>query len=371
MTGRPAGSVSPFALTVPEHEVARLQSRLDDAVLPRQTPGPDWTRGIPVPLLTDLLERWRGEYSWPAAERRLAREQHLLYTEPRASVHTVRRPALRDGALPVLALHGWPYSYAQMLPLADALDGSHELVAPSLPGFVHSPALGQPFSARTVAGLLHRLMTDGLGHERFLVYGEDMGAPVADWLAALYPGSVAGIVASHPSFSAQARPGLTLDEDERAFLQSTRQHGESGYAHLQSTRPDTLAAALQDSPVGLLAWIAEKVAAWSHGGHATGLDDVDVDDLLTLVSLYWHTRSIGTSMRSYCEPDDFDSHPVVTVPTSVVVNTHEARYPRSLAEKSYSDLRSFSTLHDAGHFTAWENPRAVAAAIRAHAARTR
>lgn len=360
-------SITRTSFTVPATETDRLRRRLDEAVLPAQTPGADWTRGIPVSLLADLLGRWRDGYSWPEAERRLGREDHLTYSEPGARVHAVRRAARTDGTLPVLALHGWPYTYAQMLPLADALDGSHELVAPSLPGFLHSPALDRPFGARTVAEILHRLMTSGLGHDRYLVYGEDMGAPVADWMAALYPGAVAGIVATHPSFSAQAREGQTLDEDERTFLASTHQHAESGYAHLQGTRPDTLAAALQDSPLGLLAWIAEKVAAWSHGGHATGLDAVDTDELLTIVSLYWHTQSIGTSMRSYCEPDDFDAHPVVTVPAAVLTNTHEASYPRSLAEKSYSDLRSFGTLHDAGHFTAWENPGAVAEAIRSHA----
>ncbi|WHP17878.1 epoxide hydrolase family protein [Cellulomonas sp. ES6] len=352
-----------LAFRVPGPEREDLRGRLERTRLPAQEPGRPWERGIPVDVLGGLVDRWLA-LDWDAVEARLGRERQLLLTGDGAQLHALWRPARREGALPVLALHGWPYTYAQMVPLADALAGDHGVVAPSLPGYVHSPALREPFSARRVAELFHHMMTDGLGHERYLVYGEDIGAPVADWLAGLYPDHVAGIVASHPSFSAQQRAGVELDEGEQAFLAGTYRPEETGYAHQQGTRPDTLAVGLLDSPAGLLAWIAEKVAAWSDGGTATGLDGIAVDELLTLTSLYWFTRSIGTSFRSYAEPADFDLHPVVTVPAALLVNTHERGYPRSLGDKSYTDIRSFERLGRGGHFTAWENPGAVADAIR-------
>lgn len=363
MTQDDRWQVADFTLTVPERDLDELRSRLERTRLPVQEPGERWSRGIPVDVVDHLVRRWR-ELDWRAVEADLAREQQMVLTGDGAQLHALRRPARADGALPVLALHGWPYTYAQMVPLADALGGAHEVVAPSLPGFVHSRPLSEPFTARRVAELFHRMMTVGLGHERYLVYGEDMGAPVADWIAGLYPDHVAGIVASHPSFSAQQRAGVELDQAEREFLAGTYRPDETGYAHQQGTRPDTLAVGLLDSPAGLLAWIAEKVAAWSDGGTGTGLDGIPTDELLTLTSLYWFTRSIGTSFRSYVEPGDFDLHPLVTVPASLLVNTHERGYPRSLGDKSYTDVRAFERLDRGGHFTAWENPAAVAGAIR-------
>ena len=361
-------------MTIPPHaffhvsptDLESLHCRLRSAVLPEQSPGEDWSRGIPTRVLQRLIARWAGDYDWRARERLLNREAHDSYLSSIGPLHYVQRRG-DEAKLPLLAIHGWPYSYAQLLPLADALNGEHTVIIPSLPGFAHSPASMQPFSARRIAEALHSLMVDRLGHHRYIVYGEDMGAPVADWIAGLHPGPVAGIVASHPSYSAQARPGVLLTQDERAFLRQARDPIESGYAHQQGTRPDTLAVALLDSPVGLLAWLAEKVAAWSDGGHASEFGGLSDDAVLDLVSLYWHTRSIGTSFRSYAEPSDFDDHPLVAAPASILINTHERGYPRSLAEKSYTGIRAFQRLERGGHFTAWENPAAIATAIRQHA----
>jgi pimeloyl-ACP methyl ester carboxylesterase len=223
--------------------------------------------------------------------------------------------------------------------------------------------LPEPFSSLGVARRWNRLMTEEFGYERYLTYGEDVGAGVSDWLAGSFPDSVAGIIASHASFSGRSRDGVELTDEEVDFLASVNDPRESGYAHEQGTRPDTLAAALIDSPTGLLAWISEKVGAWSDGD---GLERFDVDDVLTNVMVYWVTRSIGTSFRPYCEPgDDDELHPIVEVPSSILIQTHEAKYPRSLAEKSYADIRAFSRLEAGGHFTAWEAPDAVAAAVRA------
>lgn len=358
---------STFTFEVPDADLDHLRRRLAEATLPAQTAGPDWSRGIPMALVEDLLTYWLDGFDWRAHERAINREQHRFYRDPSGDlIHFIQRPG-DTNAVPVLVLHGWPYTYAQMIPLIDAIDGVHTMIAPSLPGFGHSPASNDLFSARGIAQAMHRLMTAGLGHERYMVYGEDIGAPIADWMAALHPESVTGIVASHPSFSAQARPGKALTAEEQTFLDSTRDPLESGYAHLQGTRPDTLATALTDSPVGLLAWIAEKVACWSDGGGRTGIGPIAQDDLLALVATYWHTKSIGTSFRSYSEPDDFDDHPVITAPATILINTHEAAYPRSLAEKSYSDIRHFERLSYGGHFTAWEAPQTVASAIIRHA----
>lgn len=356
-----------FSFKVSEDAIADLNTRLHRAVPPRQSPGATWSRGIPTDLLKALLDSWRNDFSWRLEEERLAREAHLQYRREDVDLHLIHSQAPYPESPPLLALHGWPYTYAQLLPLADALTPVRSMAIPSLPGFAHSAPLAQPFEARRVAQVMHTMMLD-LGYERYFVYGEDIGAPIADWIAASYPEAVIGMVASHPSFSAQSRAGINLTPEEQSFLESTRRSDETGYAHIQATRPDTLAASLEDSPIGLLAWLAEKIAVWSHGGRSSGLDNFKPDEVLSLVSLFWFTRSLGTSFRSYSEPTDFDDHPVIRVPAAILINTHESAYPRSLAEKSYTDVRAFTRLSTGGHFTAWENPVAVTHALEGLAA---
>jgi len=351
-----------FRIEVPQTVLDDLRRRLETTILPEPTPGPEWSNGIPPRVLAALVDRWRTGYDWRAFERRVnGYEQRMVQIEG-SDVHVVRLPARRASGLPIVLTHGWPYSFASMLDLADLLAEDRDVVVPSLPGYGYSAALPEPFSAQGVARRWNTLMTSELGYDRFLTYGEDVGAGVSDWLAGTHPESVAGIVATHASFSARSRPGIDLTEEETAFLRSVARPEESGYAHLQGTRPDTLAAALLDSPSGLLAWIAEKVAAWSDGD---GLEHFDMDDVLTNVALYWVTRSIGTSFRPYREsPDDDDLHPLIEVPAAIVIQRHESAYPRSLAEKSYTDIRSFERLERGGHFTAWEAPESVARTVR-------
>lgn len=352
-----------YRIHVPDTDLDDLRRRLDAAILPEPTPGPEWSNGIPPRVLRRLIDRWREGYDWRAFERRLEGYDQRMVDLDRCATHVVIATARHPGdAFPIILGHGWPYSFASMLDLADVLREERDVVIPSLPGYGWSAPLPEPYSSAAVAARWNALMTAALGHDRYLTYGEDVGAGVSDWLAASYPESVAGIVASHASFSGRSRPGVELTDEELAFLAAVAQPAESGYAHEQGTRPDTLAAALIDSPSGLLAWIAEKVAAWSDGDHLERFDD---DDILTGVSVYWHSRSIGTSFRPYRESTDEDElHPLITVPASILIQRHEAAYPRSLAEKSYTDIRSFARLLRGGHFTAWEAPDAVAAAVR-------
>lgn len=351
-----------FRIDVPQPVLDDLHRRLEATILPEPTPGPEWSNGIPPRILAALVDRWSSGYDWRAFERRVAGYEQRMVDLDGCDVHVVRLPARRATGLPIVLTHGWPYSFASMLGLAHLLSEERDVVIPSLPGYGYSAVLPEPFSSPGVAHRWNALMTAELGYDRYLVYGEDVGAGVSDWLAGAHPESVAGIIAPHASFSARSRPGVELTEEEKEFLRSVARPEESGYAHQQGTRPDTLAAALLDSPSGLLAWIAEKVAAWSDG---EGLEPFDVDDVLTNAALYWVTRSIGTSFRPYREsPDDDELHPLIEVPAAIVVQRHEAGYPRSLAEKSYTDIRSFERLERGGHFTAWEAPYAVARIVR-------
>lgn len=344
----------PFTFRATDEELERLQRRLDESTVPAPTPG---VHGIRMPTLERLLDRWRGGFDWRAAERRLFALEHRIATVEGTRIHFVHVRGGRTGRLPIVLTHGWPYSFAEMLPLAEALRGELDVVIPSLPGYTWSEPLSEPFTEEAVARRWRALMVDELGYERFLTYGEDVGAGVSDWLAGGHPDAVAGLVATHSSFGARDRDE-SLTPEEEAFFARFDAEGPlaAGYAHQQGSRPDTTAAALLDSPVGLLAWIGEKLLEWA------GDEALPDDTVLTTVTLYWLTRSIGTSFRPYSDAGGAP-HPLVDAPAAVRVQRRERDYPRSLAERSYRDLRSFSVLERGGHFPALETPAEVAAAV--------
>lgn len=350
----------PFVFRASDEQLELLRRRLADSAVPEPTPG---AHGIPMPTLQRLLDRWRDGFDWRAVERRLFAHEHRVATIEGSRIHFVHVRGGKPGRLPIVLSHGWPYSFAEMLPLAEALRGELDVVVPSLPGSGWSEPLPEPFTEQAVARRWRTLMVDELGYDRFLTYGEDVGAGVSDWLAGGHPDAVAGLVATHASFGARDR-GERLDAAETAFFERFDAEGPlaAGYAHQQGTRPDTTATALLDSPVGLLAWVGEKLLEWA--GDAGLPDDTGLadDTVLTTVTLYWLTRSIGTSFRPYSDGGGAP-HPLVDAPAAVRVQRRERDYPRSLAERSYRDLRSFSVLERGGHFPALETPAEVAAAV--------
>jgi pimeloyl-ACP methyl ester carboxylesterase len=355
-----------FRISVLPADLAELHDRLRATRYATAAPGAAWTAGVPPEYLAELVNYWLDDYDWPAQEKRLNGYPQFLAEVSGQTVHFVHRRSENAAATPIILSHGWPYTFVEMLPLLDALSDFH-VVVPSLPGYGWSalPADG-PVPGPSMAEPLHQLMLE-LGYERYLTYGEDVGSGVSDWLAVLHPEAVIGIHAPHPAFPpASRRIDLTPVETEFfEWLEGVWARG-SGYSDMQSTRPDTLAAGLSDSPAGLAAWIVEKFREWSDCA-----GDVErsfsKDQLLTTVMIYWITNTIGTSFRAYYDAESDPPLPLVTVPAAAVAQTHESRYPRELAERTYTDLRSFQVLPRGGHFTAAEAPDLIASDIRAFA----
>ena len=279
--------------------------------------------------------------------------------------------------LPLILTHGWPSSFVEMLPLVPLLTDparfggdpadAFDVVIPSLPGFLYSdlPPHG-PMDRKTTAETWHALMTDVLGYSTYGAFGGDIGGGVTSWLGALYPEHVAGIHLIHPG----GPPNLDdppLTDAERAWLKAVDAFDEKdrGYSEIMCTRPDTIAAALQDSPAGLAAWIVDKYRDWSDCG-----GDLDrrftQDDILTVLTLYWATGTIGSSFRQYYDWSPTPARPVVTVPTGVTMTAEPVLrdLPRSFAERSYSDLRQWREPTVGGHFLPMEEPELLATDLR-------
>ncbi|MGO1835411.1 MAG: epoxide hydrolase family protein [Actinomycetaceae bacterium] len=359
-------SSRPFRIAVPEAELVDLSERLSRTALPDETPGAAGRSGLPMSRVDSLLEHWRDGFDWRAREAALNELPQIMFDVGGQEIHVVvvrgeDVPGPRP--LPVIVSHGWPYSFVEMTRLVPGLRAAgHDVVIPSLPGYGFSaPLRDQPFTSAAVAHLWNELMTQGLGHERYLTYGEDVGCSISDRLASDHPEHVAGLFATHAAFAPESRLS-DLTEEERSWqgwLEDQWADGKA-YAQVQGTRPDTLAVALHDSPAGLAAWIVEKLLAWSGPDAEWYWSD---DDLLTTVSLYWFTRTIGTSFRAYFDGRAETEMGLVSVPVRVKVQHGERGFPRHHAARTYLDIRSWEELPTGGHFPAWQNTDDVVSGI--------
>ncbi|HEY6801539.1 MAG TPA: epoxide hydrolase [Agromyces sp.] len=360
--------VQPFELHVSDDVLDDLRDRLSRSRLLDDSPRRP-VSGVNAAYLHELVDSWIA-WNWREREAWLNRHPQFIAQVDDASVHFVHQRSERADAPALLVMHGWPHTFALQLDFADLLPDFHVVVA-SLPGFAFSsPYEDAPMTEKRLAATMHTLMTDVLGYERYITYGEDVTANVSDLIAARYPDHVAGIVATHAHFpTGGEREALTDPVELEFFAGLAERHGTDGaYGHVQATRPDTLAVALNDSPAGLLAWLVEKLVEWSDtppGDPSAVERRISRDRILTEAMLYWVTQSIGSSFRPYYEgADQPDPIPPTSVPAAVFIQRHEADYPESLARRHYRDLRVFDRLAEGGHFAVAEVPDEMASRMR-------
>ncbi|UYO95839.1 epoxide hydrolase [Microbacterium sp. M28] len=356
----------PFEISVSDAVLADLNARLRGARMlpdsPRRPPG-----GLSSAYLAELVDTWRA-FDWRRRESDLNRHPQFTADVHGTRLHFVHRRSQDPNAPVLLIMHGWPHTFALQLDFADRLQDFH-VVVPSFPGFAFSDPYDGTMTENVMADLMHALMTDVLGYQRYLVYGEDISANVSDLIASEHPEHVAGILVTHAHFGTDAEREALDDAEARAFFDRLAATGgpDGAYGHVQATRPDTLAVALNDSPVGLLAWLAEKLVEWSD----TPADEpaaverrVSRERILTEATIYWATQTIASSFRPYFDRGADASIAPVDVPAVVAIQRHEHDYPEVLARRFYRDLRSFERLDEGGHFAAAEVPEALAARAR-------
>jgi pimeloyl-ACP methyl ester carboxylesterase len=320
-------------------------------------PGQGWRRGVDPDYLVDLVTYWAHSYDWRIHENRIRRLPWTL-----TSTRAIHQRSGRADATAVLLLHGWPDSvlrFERVLPLL----ADHHVVVPCLPGYPFAaPVAGQGMSADEMVGLLAGTMA-ALGYDRYVVSAGDVGCDVAEALAARHPERVAALHLTDVS-QYHFRTGLPADlsPTERAYVEHGRdwQAREGGYMHEQSTKPHTLAAALGDSPAGLAAWLVEKLRGW------TDCDgDVETvftrDELLTWVTAYWVTGTIGTSFTPYVAAGPKPAR--IVPPAAFTIFPRDlVNAPREFAERFF-DVRVWREESHGGHFAAWERPIRYAAGV--------
>ncbi|GAB2874563.1 epoxide hydrolase [Streptomyces deserti] len=401
--------IHPFRIDIPQTELDDLHARLAATRWPADLPGVGWSRGVPSAYLKDLAEYWRTTYDWRAHEATLNALPQYRTTIDGQPLHFLHVRSPEPDATPLMLLHGWPGSVADFLdvigPLSDprahgaAGAPAFHLVIPSLPGFGFStPLAGPGMNAAKMATLLLRLMSH-LGYDRYGVQGYDTGSWVAPEIGRQASDHVIGI---HVNAMITFPVGAEGETDDLTEAEQRRWHRmqnfNDGYLQCNSKRPQTVAYALTDSPVGQLAWIVEKFKELTTPEDGLPEAAVDRDRILTEVSLYWHTATAASAAQIYYEeisanawaeagtdawapgtdvdnaqnegpdnwPDDRqDDRPTGgrgTVPTAVLLSTHDVTI-RRWAERDHNVVR-WTELDRGGHFLAMEAPDLLVEDIR-------
>jgi pimeloyl-ACP methyl ester carboxylesterase len=379
-------SIQRFEIKIPESTLSDLRQRLKRARLPDDQAA-DWNAGTSPAYLRELLDHWRSGYDWREQERQINGLNHFRASLGSTSLHFVHERGQGDAPLPIVLTHGFPDSFlrfSKLIPLltdpaahgGDARD-AFDVVVPSLPGYGFSDKADKAGITFHVGDLVHELMTRELGYTRFAAHGGDMGSTVTEHLARSHGASVVGIHLTDVPFWHAFQKPRDPSPAEAKYLAAIDSFPmtEGAYAMIQGTRPQTLADALNDSPVGLLAWIVEKFQRWSDC-------DGDVekrfskDELITNVMVYWMTETIGSSFLLY---SDFTHASVGRwileklkqwsasghVPAGFALFPKElSKPPREWAERFF-DVRRWTVMPRGGHFAALEEPELLAQEIRA------
>jgi pimeloyl-ACP methyl ester carboxylesterase len=377
--------ITPFPIQIEEEILSDLRERIRKTRWPDQVAGAAWDQGTDLEYLRHLLAYWADAFDWRAQERKLNAANHFRAELDGVHIHFVHERA-RDGhGIPLILTHGWPSTFIELLPLvpfltdpkAHGIDGpTFDVVIPSLPGYGFSDRPAQVrVNYEHVAGLWHRLMR-GLGYKRYGAQGGDFGAGITTFMALKDPEPMIGVHLSNLEITPYTGPGARpLSAAERNYLERNQAfwQEEGGYKAIQSTKPQTLAYGLNDSPAGLAAWLLEKWRSWADS--RGNLDDrFSRNFLLSTVTLYWVTQTIASSMRDYFDNDNkrfrvtIGPEQFVNVPTGIAVFANnfvdEGTPPRDWAERLYN-VRRWTLMPRGGHFAPVEEPELLARDIAA------
>ncbi|WP_157254088.1 epoxide hydrolase family protein [Nonomuraea typhae] len=360
--------IRPFTLAVPDGDLDDLRRRLEHVRWPEEVPGQGWRLGVPLAYLKDLAAHWRTGYDWRAAEAEINAHPQFTTEIDGQNVHFLHVRSPRPGALPLLITHGWPSSPVEYLGVIGELSRDFHLVIPSLPGYgLSGPTREMGWGATRIARAWLELMTR-LGYERFGVQGGDWGTWISRETGVLAPERVAGMhgngMICFPLGLPGELDGLSETELERMAFREAYQHEQYGYKLIQSTRPQTFAYGMADSPIALLAWFAGVFHEWSQ-------DPIDRDRLLTTTMLYWLTNTAGSAARSFVETPDTEQDTSVewelkpaTVPTAISVFPHDILRPiRRFAERD-NNVVAWIEHERGGTFAALERPGEYVADVR-------
>jgi len=372
--------INAFEIEIDPSDLEDLRARLAATRWPEAETCSGWDQGIPLSYTRELAEYWQTEYDWRRCERKLNTWPQFKTAINGIDIHFLHRRSPQPDALPLIMSHGWPGSVVEFHKVIDALadpvshggraEQAFHVVAPSLPGFGFS---GKPATTGTTVetiGNMWGTLMARLGYDRYVAQGGDWGAFITQSMGLTESTHCAGI---HTTMPIVAPDPDTLDKllpAEAAAIEVTAHYKawESGYSKQQSTRPQTLAYGLADSPVGQMAWIVEKFYAWTDcekDGVKHPENVVSRDELLDNVMLYWLNNCAASSARLYWESFNKPDLTPIKIPVGCSLFPKELLgCSRRWAEKRFSNLVYWNELPCGGHFAALEQPDLLVAEVR-------
>ncbi|OCP03034.1 MULTISPECIES: epoxide hydrolase family protein [unclassified Ensifer] len=383
-------NIRPFKVDVPAEALADLRRRLAATRWPDSATVSDRSQGVEQETMKDLVAYWQSVYDWRRAERKLNTFPQFLTTIDGLDIHFIHLRSPHETALPLIMTHGWPGSIFELLDVIDPLtdptayggkaEDAFHLVIPSIPGFGFSQKpTSTGWDAQRIAMAWAALMKR-LGYDRYVSQGGDWGAIISDTLARQAPAGLVGIHVNRIERSTTLPPDAAqalknggpapdnMSADEKKVFDEARDflNNGFGYASILSTRPETVGYGLADSPVGLAAWLYDKIADWvfTRGAPEQALSR---DDILDNITLYWLTNTGPSSGRIYWENLKAGAKlSAAKVPVAVTVFPGEVyRPPRKWLSKAYPQLVYYHQVSKGGHFAAWEEPELFTEEIRA------
>lgn len=388
-------SIEPFEIAIPESDLEDLRERLAKTRWPGEIgDNSQWQAGTNLAYMRELTDYWLGSYDWRAREREMNALSQFKTEIDGVPVHFVHAKGKGPNPIPIIINHGWPWTFWDMRkiigPLSDpeAYGGnaadSFDVICPSLPGYAFGSPLETPNYYFTQAGDTYVKLMDRLGYGKFATQGGDIGSAVSAMLGHRHADRVLG-VHLHLLIPLQGNnpdpEDFTEDEMAGGAKMIEYHNTGSGYMHIQRTKPQTISYAMNDSPVGLAAWLIEKRRDWAD----TGGDIESVwtkDELLDNVMLYWLTQTYLSAAHYYYGPGktgmegygpsktsmegDFinDNMPLVPVPTAVMQFKGDVwNLPRKWAERTYN-IQRWNVEEKGGHFAPAEKPDAIIGDLR-------
>jgi pimeloyl-ACP methyl ester carboxylesterase len=372
--------LQPFSINIPQLTLDDLRERLIRTRWPDEVDEANWDYGTNRAYLQELVHYWHDVFDWREQEAMLNQFHQFKTTIDGFGIHFIHERGKGPNPIPILLTHGWPDSFLRMYKLIPLLtdpekyggraEDSFDVVVPSIPGYGFSDRPREKgFTSGRVADLFTRLMTESLDYSQFGAHGGDWGSSITEQLAFNHPDSLIGIhltdIPYHHLFTVKPDE-LTPDEQEYLKAGQAWQMQEGAYALIQSTKPQTLAYGLNDSPAGLLAWIIEKFQRWSDSDGVLERKFTK-EELLTNATIYWVTETINSSIRLYYEAQHqppYSTTEQTEVPTGIALFPKDLiPPPRAFADRFFN-IQRWTMMPKGGHFAALEEPELLAKDIQ-------
>ena len=363
--------ITEFRCRISQSAIDDLRSRLRLTRWTDEILNSEWNYGAKLSYIKELTEYWLTEFDWKKTEDEINSYPNYIVEIEGTKIHFLHFRSKKKNSIPLIITHGWPGSFLEMMKLTSFLtrhpEISFDIIIPSIPGFGFSQKINKPgCNLWFIADLWSKLIRE-LGYEKTLAQGGDFGAGICTALALRHPENILGIHLNYIPGSYFPFLSETEKLTEEEILSQKKDEDwyarEGAYSHQHRTKPLTLAYALNDSPVGLCAWIVEKFYGWSDcNGNIESV--FTKDELLSNVSLYWFTETIHSSIRLYNEnsqvPLHFSKNDFINTPVGIArFHKEEPFPPRKFIERGYN-IQHWTDIPKGGHFAAMEQPDLLA-----------